>query len=151
MKGQHLSCSHSLHSHRTLISPRHPAHRLLSRHQQPSCASDVRHSPWRTTQPAARLRAQLGSLHRSRPSRQCTAAAISRTTGFPGRRQLSRLLTRQYDDEILALFFPALLAVFLDPLMLLVDTGVRKMGAELRGYQATDLRLPCVAVCSYVS
>ena len=39
------------------------------------------------------------------------------------RTRLQQLFTTQYDQEIFAILFPALLAIFLDPVMILVDTG----------------------------
>ena len=39
------------------------------------------------------------------------------------RTRLQQLFTTQYDQEICAILFPALLAIFLDPVMILVDTG----------------------------
>ena len=41
------------------------------------------------------------------------------------RTRLHQLFTTQYDQEIMAVLFPALLAIFLDPVMMLVDTGDR--------------------------
>ena len=41
--------------------------------------------------------------------------------------RLQQLFTTQYDREIMAVLFPALLAILLDPVMILVDTGVRSL------------------------
>ena len=41
------------------------------------------------------------------------------------RTRLQQLFTTQYDREIMAVLFPALLAIFLDPVMILVDTGTQ--------------------------
>lgn len=38
--------------------------------------------------------------------------------------RLQQLFTTQYDREIMAVLFPALLAILLDPVMILVDTGL---------------------------
>lgn len=42
------------------------------------------------------------------------------------RTRLQQLFTTQYDREIMAVLLPALLAIFLDPVMMLVDTGERR-------------------------
>ena len=39
--------------------------------------------------------------------------------------RLQQLFTTQYDQEIMAVLFPALLAILLDPVMILVDTGAQ--------------------------
>lgn len=39
--------------------------------------------------------------------------------------RLQQLFTTQYDREIMAVLFPALLAILLDPVMILVDTGAQ--------------------------
>ena len=39
--------------------------------------------------------------------------------------RLQQLFTTQYDREIMAVLLPALLAILLDPVMILVDTGVQ--------------------------
>lgn len=41
--------------------------------------------------------------------------------------RLQQLFTTQYDREIMAVLFPALLAILLDPVMILVDTGVQSL------------------------
>ena len=41
--------------------------------------------------------------------------------------RLQQLFTTQYDQEIMAVLFPALLAILLDPVMILVDTGVQSL------------------------
>lgn len=52
------------------------------------------------------------------------AAYIMQQQGITQTR-LQQLFTTQYDREIMAVLFPALLAILLDPVMILIDTGVQ--------------------------
>lgn len=49
-------------------------------------------------------------------------ACIAQQQGITQTR-LQQLFTTQYDQEIMAVLLPALLAILLDPVMILVDTG----------------------------
>lgn len=40
------------------------------------------------------------------------------------RSRWQNFFTTRYDKEIFAVLFPALLAIFLDPVMILIDTGI---------------------------
>jgi len=82
-----------------------------------------------------------GKWRELRQSPQVTAKALEQTeetswrakddTAFVAQHQAitqsrwKSFFTTRYDREIFAVLFPALLAIFLDPVMILVDTGMQ--------------------------
>ena len=93
------------------------------------CAAEGRDGRLGGTEAVARLRTPgpsrlglaLGSLRARRRARGVAPAALDKSVA--GSRGASGLLSSPLDGDICALLVPAIVAVFLDPAMALIDTG----------------------------
>ena len=87
------------------------------------CSKSRSHTPWRNDKTAVKVASQAleQADERSWSRRDDTAYAADQQTDIKSR--LQHLLSSPYDAEIFAILFPALLAILLDPVMILIDTG----------------------------
>ena len=92
-------------------------------YRRPSASREARSSaPWRNDEAIVQVAAASGESEENSWSRRNDTADIARQQVVT-RSRLQHLFNSPYDTEIFAVLVPALLAILLDPVMVLIDTG----------------------------
>ena len=104
-------------------------------------------APWRNNDAIVQVATASGESEENSWSRRNDTADIARQQGVT-RSRLQHILNSPYDTEIFAVLVPALLAILLDPVMVLIDTG-NDSSPDQHRHCAVDPHLTLQCHCSY--